>query len=120
MPWEKIWSFLFPPDRKTSPTSIVTIVAFWIFAGWSFGILPAWGSGFAYAIDVKAITVSLLETSIRELRIHYCSAPKGTDAKRYFFNETRSKVRLYEETTGSDFHLPDCKDLVYATATTTG
>ncbi len=116
MPWERIWGFLFPADRKTSPASAVTIIAFWFFAAWSLGILPAWGSGFASATDVKAITIQLLEASILDLRIHYCSAPDGTDAKRYFSTQTQSKIRSYEESTKADFALPSCKELVYAPA----
>lgn len=116
MPWEAIWRFLFPADRKTSAASAVTIIAFWLFAAWSFGVIPAWGSGFAKASDVKAITVSLLEASILDLRIRYCSAPDGTDAKLYFATQTQTKVRLYETATGFAFPLPSCKDLVYATA----
>ena len=115
--WETIRMVVFPTDRKVSPVSGVTILAFWFFAGWSLGMVPALGSGFAKASDVKSITVSLLETSILDHRTRYCQAPVGTDTKRYFFAQTQNKVRIYKDITGSDFILPPCKDLVYVTAT---
>lgn len=113
MPWESVWKFLFPPDRKISPSSFVTFFAFWLFAAWSLGMVPAFGSGFASQTDVKQIQTSLMETSILDLRIRYCEAPDGTDVKLFFLKQTQEKLRLYEEQTGVDYHLPDCKDLVY-------
>lgn len=120
MPWDSIWKVLFPPDRKVSPSSFLTIFAFWLFAAWSLGMVPAFGSGFASATDMKQIQTSLLEASILDLRIRYCSAPDGTDVKRYFFSQTQSKTREYKDATGSDFRLPPCKDLVYDAKADTG
>ena len=119
MPWDTIWKVFFPADRKCSPASFFTIIAFWFFAAWSIGMVPAFGAGFASQTDVKQIQTSLLEASILDLRIRYCSAPDGTDVKRYFFGQTQGKVRQYKEATGSDFLLPPCKDLVYVAATAT-
>jgi len=117
--WETIRMFVFPTDRKVSPVSGITILAFWFFVGWSLGMVPALGSGFAKASDVQSITVSLLETSILDHRTRYCQAPDGTDMKSYFFAQTQNKVREYKSTTGSEFQLPPCKDLVYVAATST-
>lgn len=114
--WRVICKFIFPVDRKVSPASGITIIAFWLFVGWSFGMLPAFGSGFAKASDVQSITISLLETSILAHRTRYCQAPDGTDVRSYFFSQTQSKVRAYKEATGTSFVLPPCKDLVYVTA----
>lgn len=117
MPWTQVvWDYLFSADRKVSTPSAITIVAFWVFVAWSFGAIPAWGSGFAKASDVKAIKVSLLEAAILEDRIRYCSAPDGTDVKAYFSSQTQTKIRIYRDSTGSSFHLPPCKDLVYVAA----
>lgn len=115
--WVSLWNLIFPPDRKVSALSGLTTFTFILFASWSLGMVPALGSGFAKASDVKSITVSLLETSILEHRTRYCQAPDGTDTKRYFYTQTQSKVRIYKDTTGSDFILPPCKDLVYVAAT---
>lgn len=115
--WETIRMLIFPADRKVSPVSGVTIIAFWFFACWSLGMVSALGSGFAKASDVQSITISLLETSILDHRTRYCQAPDGTDMRRYFFTQTQRKVREYKETTGTDFILPPCEDLVYVTAT---
>ena len=114
--WETVWKVVFPVDRKVSPVSGFTILAFWLFVGWSLGMVPALGSGFAKASDVKSITISLLETSIINNRTRYCQAPEGTDMRGYFFAQTQEKVRLYNVSTGTDFILPPCKDLVYVTA----
>lgn len=116
--WETIRLVIFPADRKVSPASGITIIAFWFFVGWSFGMIPAFGSGFAKASDVQSITISLLETSILDHRTRYCQAPDGTDVRSYFFSQTQSKVRAYKEATGISFMLPPCKDLVYVTTST--
>lgn len=116
MPWGTLWSFLTDPNRKISVASAVTTVAFWSFAVWALGGMPAVGSGFAKADDVSAIQASLLEASILDFRIRYCSAPKGTDVKIFYFTQTQSKVRAYREITETAFVLPPCKDLVYVAA----
>jgi hypothetical protein len=116
MPWSVIWKFLTDPNRKISVISAVTTVLFWVFGAWSFGMLPALGAGFAKAGDVSAIQATLLEASILDHRLRYCSAPYGTDVRIYYFTQTQSKVRAYKETTGADFVLPPCKDLVYVAA----
>ena len=116
MPWGTLWSFLTDPNRKISVASAITTAAFWSFAVWTFGGMPALGSGFAKADDVAAIQASLLEASILDLRIRYCSAPDGTDVKLYYFTQTQSKVRAYKDAAGADFVLPPCKDLVYVAA----
>lgn len=117
--WETLYRVIFPADNKTSRLSGLTILSLGFFAAWSLGMVPALGQGFALASDVKSITVSLLETSILNYRTRYCQAPDGTDVKRYFYTQTQSKVRLYKTTTGSEFSLPPCKDLVYVAAAVT-
>lgn len=118
MPWGTLWSFLTDPNRKISIASAITTAAFWTFTVWAFGGMPALGSGFARADDVSAIQATLLESSILDFRIRYCSAPDGTDMKLFYFTQTQSKVRAYKETTETDFILPPCKDLVYVAAET--
>lgn len=115
MPWKVLWEAVFPKDGRISPLFGASVVSFWLFIGWSLGLAPAFGSGFASANDVRAIQSTLLESSILEARIRFCSAPDGSDVKRYFFRQTQEKVRLYSAITGTNYDLPACKDLVYVT-----
>ena len=119
MPWKWLWGALFPKDGRISPLFGASIVSFWLFIGWSHGMLPAFGDGFANASDVQAIQSTLLEASILEARIRYCSAPDGSDVKRYFSKQTQEKVRLYSSMTGTNYETPACKDLVYVKPATT-
>lgn len=91
-----------------------SMVFFWLFAGWSFGVLPALGAGFAKAEDVSAVQAQLLENAIIEARIRYCTAPPGTPMKQFFLKAVNGKMGDYKELTGSDYPLPLCEELVVA------
>ena len=118
MPWKQIWEMVFPKGGNPLVGMSTMLVA--VFIVWSLGFAPVLGAGFARADDVASIQASLLETAIIDVRIRYCSAPDGSDAKRYFFKSTQEKIRAYETKTQTTFPLPPCKDLVYVPVTTAG
>jgi len=90
----------------------VSLAAFWGFMIWSFGYIPALGSGFASADTVKYIQVSLVEDAIIERRIRYCEAPSGSAVKQFFLKVVNEKVIEYQTLTGTSYALPTCKELI--------
>jgi len=90
----------------------VSLTVFWGFMVWSFGYMPALGSGFANADTVKYMRVSLVEDAIIERRIRYCEAPSGSAVKRFFLKVVNQKVTEYLELTGTSYNLPTCEELV--------
>lgn len=103
---------------KNSRTRLVvvgiTVIAFWLFAGWTVGLAPAFGAGFASSEDVKGIKVQLLSESIIQARIQYCTAPAGSRMRQYFLSQVNEKAREYKSETGVTYSLPDCEELVVA------
>lgn len=92
----------------------VTVIAFWLFAAWTVGLAPAFGAGFASSEDVKGIKVQLLDSSIIQARIQYCTAPAGSRMKNYFLTQVNEKTREYRDLTGIAYSLPSCEELVVA------
>jgi len=103
---------------SNNPTRVVltttSVVLFWVFAAWTLGFAPAFGSGFARSEDVSVIQAYLLEDAIMEARIRYCTAPNGTPMKSFFFKTVNQKVAEYYTLTGLNYPLPTCEELVYA------
>lgn len=75
---------------------------------------PVFGAGFAKAEDVQMIQAQLLESTIIETRIRYCTAPVGTPSKQFFLKAVNEKLNDYKSLTGSDYPLPLCEELVVA------
>lgn len=104
-------------DKNSRPRLVlvgITVVAFWVFATWSIGLVPAFGAGFARADDVKGITIHLLDQAIIQARIQYCTAPPGTPVRRYFLSQVNEKLLQYRHITGVSYPLPACEELVLA------
>lgn len=98
------------PSRVAFTT--VSVSLFWIFAAWSLGFVPAFGAGFASAESVTYIQVSLAEDAIIERRIRYCEAPSGSRVKKFFLKLVNEKVIEYHVLTGTNYALPNCKELI--------
>lgn len=69
-------------------------------------------SGFAYASDVKSITVELYEQRIFDTLVRQCNTVDNTQAKRFYAEKIQELLRKYRETTGADFRLPNCLEVM--------
>lgn len=108
--------FLEAMANSTYRVAITTtsVVFFWAFIWWSLGFAPAFGSGFARADDLQSVQATLLENAIIEARKQYCLAPNGTEAKIFYLKTVNRRVTDYRNLTDSNYPLPRCEELVFA------
>lgn len=92
---------------------VFSIVMFWLFAGWTLGILPAFGAGFARAETMNRVEANQIESSILNRRIRYCSAPVGSETSLFFLKSVNEKLKEYFQLTSLSYNLPTCPELVY-------
>ncbi len=113
-PFKTVTEFLFNGDgRPKVVVQVVTLSAFWFFAGWSLGLAPAFGQGFARAEGLSAVQAIMLEDAIMDRRIRYCSAPDGSEMKVFFAKSVNEKLAEYFSLTGINYNIPTCPELVY-------
>jgi len=103
--------------RAAKSILAVTVLVFWFYASWSFGILPVFGEGFAKASDVTNISITLLERDMIDTRTRHCLSPAESDMQRFFYARIQEIRRKYFDLTGQAFDLPACRELVNVNAT---
>lgn len=103
------WWFRLPVEKRTQRLACGSALVLIIWVSWCLGAIPIAGDGFAKAIDVADVKISMTESSIEQSRKEECHLPAGNT--RVFFNRlVNQRMRVYRQLTGTDFLLPDCKD----------
>ncbi len=71
---------------------------------------------FVPANDVKELIISDITEKIISAKIRQCEASEqpniSSEAKQFFQQRLDEQQRRYQEKTGQQYHLPDCRDLI--------
>jgi hypothetical protein len=83
----------------------------WLCVAASAGVYTYSVKTFASNTEVKAIHVSITESSLFDLRSRQCDAIRRQQSGAAYRAKIQELLRQYRELTGADYPLPQCEEL---------